>query len=345
VVIALPLGAAAEAAAGLLLIAAALAIAFLVADMLGALPVIGPSVGGAARNAMLNAIGRTVVWSQESARAMATVIFGPVYAVWTMIDALVTEDWQIVNTINALARWTIPNLRQWTWALVDANTRWLFATLNADVEWLKAYTYDTAQWVIAWATGEFARARAYTDFVKLSLWQALSAWVQILAQRIDSGLAQERAYADARVGQAIDYADRIGARDLKVIDQVAEQVAARAHLEAQQALEYTRAVAGQLARDVAGAEVRADAYAQALALPIAAAVSAIERSPCMRFCGPLGDLGGLLQGLEDAGLLALLLALLHDATHDPAQVERMISAVLVAPVKDAVHGLGLGIPA
>ncbi len=342
--IALPLGAAAEAAAGLLLIAAALAIALLVADMLGALPIIGPSAGSAARNAMLNAIGRTVVWSQQSAQAMASVIFGPVYAVWTMIDALVTEDWQIMNTINALARWTIPNLRQWAWDLVDANTRWLLWTINADVDWLKHYVYDTAQWVLTWTLGKLAEERAYVEYVKLALWQALGAWVAILVQRIDAGDAAGARYAEGLAGRAIDYADGIGRRDLKVIDQVAEQLAARADMEVGRAVEYTRTIAGQLAREIAGSEARADAYAQALALPLATAVTAIERSPCMRFCGPLGELGGLLQQLEDAGLLALLLALLAESRSDPRAVEQALASAFRPALEATARAFQLGIP-
>ena len=332
--IALELPAAAVAVVGILLVAAAFAIALLVADMLGALPVIGGTVGPAARNAMLGAIGRTVVWTQQSAQAMASVIAGPVVGIWTMIDALVTEDWQIVGAIYTLATYTLPNLRQWVWSLVDANTRWLFAALAADVDWLKQYTYDTGQWILTWAQGALAAERAYADYVKIALWDAIGAWVDILVKRMDAGDVEAGRYAEALAGRAIDYADSVGARDLRVIDQVGGELAARIDAEVGRAIDYERTVAGELLRDIAGAEARATAYAGALAVPIAAAVTAIEQSPCMRYCSPLGELGQMLQGLQEAGLLAAILALAGESARDAQGTGRELASVLGPLTRD-----------
>jgi hypothetical protein len=99
-----------------------------------------------------------------------------------------------------------------------------------------------------------------------------------------------------------------------------------------------------LKADVANAEARAEAYAQALVVPITAAISDIENAPCMKFCSPLGDLGQLLQGLEDAGLLALLLLLLQEARTNPAGVAIAIDDTIGAVGRDAFQSLQLGIP-
>lgn len=96
--------------------------------------------------------------------------------------------------------------------------------------------------------------------------------------------------------------------------------------------------------DVAGIEAQALAQAQALVVPIEAAISNIEDSPCMQYCSPLGDLGQLLQGLEDAGLLAIMVALIEEARTNPGQVAADINNDLAGPIKDVVASLQLGIP-
>ena len=99
-----------------------------------------------------------------------------------------------------------------------------------------------------------------------------------------------------------------------------------------------------LKTDVANAEARAEAFAQALVVPITAAITDIENAPCMKFCSPLGDLGQLLQGLEDAGLLALLLLLLQEARTNPAGVATAIDDTIGTVGRDAFQSLQLGIP-
>jgi hypothetical protein len=99
-----------------------------------------------------------------------------------------------------------------------------------------------------------------------------------------------------------------------------------------------------LAREIGQSQARAEAYARSLAVPIAAAVTAIEQSPCQRFCSPLGDLGQLLQGLENAGMLAIMIAMVEAAMHDPAGLEAEIARDIVPPIRGVLSGLQLGIP-
>ena len=104
---------------------------------------------------------------------------------------------------------------------------------------------------------------------------------------------------------------------------------------------YARALQGQAIRYADQIGAQATTYAQALALPIAAAVMAIERSPCQQFCNPLGELGQLLQGLEDLGLAALLIGLAEASVHDPQGTANEIRA-LVQPVSQELAQLTVG---
>lgn len=96
--------------------------------------------------------------------------------------------------------------------------------------------------------------------------------------------------------------------------------------------------------EVVQAEAQAIATARALAVPIEAAIRDIENSPCMKTCDVLGDLGQLLQGLEDAGMAAILIALIEQALHDPGTVVSEIESDLLPPIKDALASFQLGIP-
>lgn len=94
--------------------------------------------------------------------------------------------------------------------------------------------------------------------------------------------------------------------------------------------------------EVANAQAQAIARAQAIAVPIVAAISAIEDSPCMKVCEPLGDLGQLIQGLEDAGLLAILIALVAETRTNPMAVQSALRTVVVPIVTDASGSVGIG---
>lgn len=94
---------------------------------------------------------------------------------------------------------------------------------------------------------------------------------------------------------------------------------------------------------VAQAEANAIARATAIAAPISAAVTAIEDSPCMKACDPLGDLGSLIQTLDDLGLMALVAALLEEATSDPSAVADVLRSDFVPLVHDAVSTFGLNV--
>lgn len=93
--------------------------------------------------------------------------------------------------------------------------------------------------------------------------------------------------------------------------------------------------------DVVNAEAQAIAAARALVVPIEAAISDIENSPCMQSCDVLGGIGQLLQGLEDAGMLAIMLALIEETRRDPNGVQSALRSVVVPIVDDAVNSTGI----
>lgn len=96
--------------------------------------------------------------------------------------------------------------------------------------------------------------------------------------------------------------------------------------------------------ELANAEAKTLAQVGAVVVPLEQAITDIQNSPCMKACGPLGDLGGLIQGLEDAGLAAIMLALIAQATSDPAQLVVDIDSDISPLIKSTAHSFQLGIP-
>lgn len=96
--------------------------------------------------------------------------------------------------------------------------------------------------------------------------------------------------------------------------------------------------------ELAQAEQAISARIGALAATTAIAITAIEDSPCMKMCEPLGDLGTIIQGLEDAGLFAIFLSLIDEARTNPEALESMFSDTIAPIARDIASSLQLGIP-
>ena len=94
--------------------------------------------------------------------------------------------------------------------------------------------------------------------------------------------------------------------------------------------------------ELARAEAATIARVVAIATPIEAAITSIENSPCMKVCEPLGGIGQLLQGLEDAALLAVILGLIDECLHDPVTVQQVLRSTVVPIVTDAANSVGVG---
>lgn len=74
-----------------------------------------------------------------------------------------------------------------------------------------------------------------------------------------------------------------------------------------------------------------------------AAIAAIQDSPCFRVCEPLSGIGNLLQGLEDVGLLLILLGIIEEARRDPGTVHAGLRDIAAPIINDAMSSLRLGI--
>lgn len=343
-VVALPLADAAVAVVGLLLIAAAVPLAQLTVALLSQIPVIGGPAGKVAYTAFLSGVSVLVRWSQQSADAAASVIQGPIVGVWTMVDALVTEDWQITQTIYALATVTIPRLVGWTFALVTQQIAYVLAQLGY-----------VEQWLVAWVSGQLATIAA--ELVQVVSWtaQSLARVEAALGAQIAAGDQLVARYAEQLAVDAIQHADQVAitaehyaAASAIAVERYAEQLVgteAQRAAGAEQALrDYAGAIGRALEADISAAEARATAAAAAGTAVVATAVQAIENSPCIRNCGPLGEIGQLATDLEGAGLLAILLGLLAQATTDPQGVAEGMRTVLVEPAQAALAGLGVKVP-
>lgn len=232
------------------------------------------------------------------------------------------------------------------------------------INWIiRAYVPDQVRAVLALAVAHADQLAAALDAqVRQALTLALAHTDQVaalLVALVRQALLEAVTHADQLAALLDAQAHQLASLTLTRIDQVAQQLEAIDRQLFGQAIEFaqaeSRAVAADLAAegerwrsavhqlDVEGhllsdqAVARAVDIARALTVPLAAAVTTLEDSPCQQFCSPLGDLGQLLQGLEDAGLAALLVALAADAIHDPEGTARSLTDLLGGPARDAAQ--------
>lgn len=277
-------------------------------------------------------------------------------ATWPLRDAiqvLVVRPWQLADEVGRLGgatynmgvnlvTWTIP--RYFGIATTYAFT--LALALQGQMLALHAqalnYTAQAAQLVASYAYAlalqnqqlSFALhqvAIAYTlatGAADVAYAQALSAVDRAYTAEVGAVQVQ---YAQALHAVALAFTEAIGARDVEYTRQAFGEAIGYTDQVSQVDRAYTQA---------ATAAVAAAAAAQTAA--VASELAQLTDQPCIRFCGPLGDLGALLQSLEDAGLVALLLGLIAEVRHDPAAVQRVLRQDVVPLGHDALSALGVG---
>jgi len=328
---------------GVLLLAAMAPLAILASNVARQLP--GPlaAVAGAVAGAIEAGIRLTVVFSEASANALASAIQAPFQAIWTDIRALVLATEHLYWASDRIRTVTIPGVYSWTWSQLVAVYQASIAHADAvgarDVE----YARQLALGLLARADAEFVEAVRHADAVGLQV----AEYARQLA-------AQDAAYALQLATQEAAYVQAVAAAEAAYAGDLFREALDYARAGALGAEAYARGI-GTLVEDYArtltgDAITHSDAAASAVAAVAAAATAAvatrvrdIEDSPCQRFCGPLGDLGSLLQGLENAGLLALMVALVEEARTHPDQVADAIGGVVRPLAQDAVRSLQLGI--
>jgi len=273
---------------------------------------------------------------------LITAVFNDVWGnrVWT--GYALEHAWSAINFIaNVLIPVKMAEQAAYTtmvWVNTSAHTDavWAGVTAHTDFVWKVTGEHTDFVWAAstAYTSAVWKAATDHADFV----WRESTAFTQRsvsdLAAHVDYVWTTTAGYAEALTGQemrrALD-AERQLAIDIAVVG--AGAIGTVENLWQQ---ETSRA------RGAEGAIATAGAAAVAA---VAARVAEIEDSPCQRYCGPLGELGQLLQGLADVALPALLVALAEEAIQHPADVASMVDRT-IRPAAGAVYnGMQLGIPA
>lgn len=214
----------------------------------------------------------------------------------------------------------------YVWAQSTAHTDavWAIESTHADYVWAQSTAYTTRVW---------QATSAHADFVWKESTDYTTRAVGDLAKHVDYVWGVTAGYAEALVGREMQRA--LDAERQLAIDLAAAGAGTIGTVESLWRQETARA---------RGAEAGIAAVGAAAVAAVAARVATIEDSPCQRFCGPLGDLGGLLQGLEDAGLAAILLGVIAQARTSPRELAQELDDLVVPAFRSAYSSLSLGIP-
>lgn len=193
------------------------------------------------------------------------------------------------------------------------------ALARADREYVQAVGY--AQTLAVWSAAYAGR-----------LWASATGYAQgLFAQAVNesrAGEARAESYAAAEATQGVEFTRQAYASAIGYADWVG-----------QTAEGYAEALTGGAIRQAEGENARTLAYATAAATALAAAVAAIENSPCMQRCMTLGQLGAELEGLDAIALAALVI----EATRDPQAFAREFQAEfgpVIEIVRETLAGLG-----
>ena len=163
-----------------------------------------------------------------------------------------------------------------------------------------------------------------------------------------------RQYTDARIAEDVAYTGRVE-RDLVSLVNTWGNTLARTDAAAiAQVEDWVRGIEAGIEDWVARGLTESEAYARSLAdvqsgalaaglssvqVQALTAIGALESKPCMKFCGPLGEMGKLAQGIENQGgglfLIAGLVAALCDP-QDTAALSQTVLRPLMGPALFAV---------
>lgn len=323
------------------ILAVALAMLFrpLLVGALASLPVVGGFVA--------SRVDSLLVVTADLAAAPAAAAMGPLADLARRVHA-------VLDTLARYNAGTFDNVFNTLWRLVAIR----LPKLERD---LVQHTDQVGAAAIAYAQQVAAAAIAHADQVgRLAIAHADEVGAQDVAYTQQAVLTAEvTALHDVEL--AIAHADQVGQLAITHADQVGAAVEAQADLADRTLLDYVSTLVRDVDLEVErltawtdqavrGAERTAVDHADRVGAATAAAAAAataavasrvgdIEKSPCQRFCGPLGDLGGLLQGLEDAGMVAILLGLAAEVVRDPKAVRDEVSMLLGGPARAALDEL------
>ena len=299
-----------------------------VVDVLGNLPGIGGAVARIALSLLDRAVSAAQSWAQ-AATAPAQFVIDRVWAdlhfnAWHVSANL---D-QFYNWVHWIQKGLIPYYVGKLSGLIDL-------TFTQSLQFTQLLVTQTQMLARLF----FTQSLMYAQQIGLNA-NLYATQVGLAAQQFARLLfSQALGYTEARVVGAEGYA-----RDLvQGADAYARQLQG-------EALQFTRDGVVDAERFAAGVGADAEGYARALhnlaighadavgaatalfalslARPLADAIVRVEDSPCFRYCNPLGDLGRLAQGLEEAGLAAFLIGMVAEGIRDPSGTAKEINGVL-----------------
>lgn len=333
-VLALPIALALEALAGALLLAAAISLAVFTRDLFRRLPWPIYLVAEATYAAVVGSIRAVVIWSvsgaENAAQALRALLVNPYLVMTHAVQAQLAFVQALQHLVQVTIPYTAAAYAQTVWGALQQE----IADRNAAVSDLFWTAYNWVSGLFQWAQAGIAGAELHAaqgTAAAIAHADQLTAGAMARADREVAGEAAARAAGDR---QGIAYTQAVGTEALGYAYRLGQALAADLGLAERQLEGYAdqvgAAAAGYAATLTAGAIARADARAAA----IEAEVTAIEDSPCQRFCNPLGDLGQALQELQDLGLVAAILALAAESARDAAGVGRGLASGLGPVARD-----------
>ena len=279
----------------------------IIVALVSQLPVVGGWIVQNSVGAIDRAYAQVAGWAVHSIGPLVAVIFLPFFYLDHFNKAAQGSILQTMYALRRVVDNTIPrNLqvaKQFAWD-VGQNAMHFAWDVGQQAE---HFAWDVGQNVTHYAEALFGQAETYA--------RQLVGDLETLVRQLN---AQALGFAEDAFGRAIDFEQRL-------------------YNDASRFAERE----GVLARDWARTLFdQANAFTLATVAAVAIRVTAIERSKCQQFCSPLGDLGQLLQDVEDAALVALLLAMAGEMARDPRGAARSIDSLIGPQVRELTGSLG-----
>lgn len=303
-------------------------------------PFVGAYVAGRALALSEAAVNNGMAWANAGLSPLTSLVSAVHYRFYFWRDA---AGWASLSLLRAVQRVVSAYLPALELRVVEFIYRiWADARSYAESLFNSAVQYAQALFnsAVSQAQALFASAIDYAGrlFAQLeALTQALFTQAIAFAQQV---LAQAIAYTLTLTGQAIELAQTLFAQAIGF----AEDAFGRS-------LDFERRLYGDLLgllerdfvllRDYARSLFDAQTtYVDVSIAGVLARVLQIERSKCQRFCEPLGDLGNLLQQVEDVALAGLLLAMAAEMARDPHGTAKLIEGLIGPEVRGVIGELG-----
>jgi|SRR5215472_3985796 len=307
----------------------------LIVGLIGRLPVVGSFASAQLLSLIRTVENEALIGFEAGAGVLLTLIrahFNSVWqpAVWT--GYALDHAWSAINSVvYALIPFRMAEQAAYTtmvWAETSAHTDYVWAQTSAHTDYVWAVESAHADYVWAqstkYATDIWRVESAHTDYV----WRQATDY----ATRI---VADEAAHVDYVWGVTTAYAQGLVAQEMQRALEAERTLQMELDAAGAGTIGTVERLWGQETARAQGAEAAIAAAGVAAVAAVAARVAEIEGSECQRFCSPLGDLGSLLQGLQDAGMVAAIFGLAAQSSRDPAGAAKDIQA-LAGPVDDLV---------